>query len=279
MHTLAGRTAVLTGASRGLGLHLARALARERMNLVLAARAAAELERVAAEVRGLGVRAVVVPTDVSRREELASLVEAARREFGAVDVLVNNAGVEAMAAYERIAPEQIEDVVRINLTAPMLLTRLVLPGMLERRTGHVLNMASMAAKATPAYGAVYAATKAGVLAFTKALRAEFHGTGVSASALLPGLVRDAGFFEQQMRDTGARAPALVGTVTPESVAKAAVRAIRRDVPELMVNPTPTRPLTTIAEAFPRFGEWATRALGVTKMYRRIVEGRELVDGR
>ena len=273
MHTLAGRTAVITGASRGLGPHLARAFAREGMNLVLAARAAAELERAATEVRALGVRAITVLTDVGRREDLEALVEAARREFGAIDLLVNNAGLEAMAAYERLAPEQIEQVIRINLTAPMLLTRLALPGMLERKSGHVLNMASMAAKATPAYGAVYSATKAGVLAFTKSLRAEFHGTGVSASALIPGLVRDAGFFERQMRDTGARAPALVGTVTPEAVARAAVRAVRRDAPELMVNPTPTCPLTTIAEAFPRFGEWATRALGVTKMYRRIVEGR------
>jgi 3-oxoacyl-[acyl-carrier protein] reductase len=140
MRHLTGRTAIITGGSRGLGPHIARALAREGMNLVLAARSEGALETRAAELRKEGVRAIGVPTDVSSQKALEALASVAAAEFETLDVLVNNAGVMTAYPYEKLAIEDIERVIRVNLTSAMILTRLVLPGMLERRRGHIVNL-------------------------------------------------------------------------------------------------------------------------------------------
>ncbi|HEY8491487.1 MAG TPA: SDR family oxidoreductase [Dehalococcoidia bacterium] len=275
MRDLAGRTAVVTGASRGIGPYVARALARERMNLVLAARSAGELEAVAAELRGMGVRAAAVPADVSDRAALAALVEAAEREFGGVDVLVNNAGIELTRPYHRLSLDEIQQVIQVNLTAAMLLARLVLPGMLERGRGHVVNMASLAGKSGPAYSEPYAATKAGLIGFTQSFRATYREMGVSASAVCPGFVHSVGMYEENRRRTGLAAPRSLGTSSPEAVARAVVRAVRDDLPEVLVNPgVPPRVLTTLREAAPSLGEWVVRRMGVTDLYRQAAEARQ-----
>jgi short-subunit dehydrogenase len=269
MYTLAGRTAILTGASRGIGLYIARALAREQMNLVLAARSAAELEEIAGEARAQGVKAVAVPTDVADRTALEALVIVANREFGVIDVLVNNAGIAKPTAYEKLSPEAIEHTIRVNLTAPMLLTWMVLPGMLARRCGHIVNMSSLAGKMGTPYTEPYAATKAGLIGFTESLRVEYKRKGVSASVICPGFVRDAGIAEQFSAELAP--PRLLGTVSPEAVARAVVRAIKEDVPEIIVNPTPVRLLTILAEFSPLLGEGVLRCVGVADLFRRAAE--------
>lgn len=258
MNELAERCAIVTGASAGLGRHVALALAREKMNVVLAARSADGLERVAAEARALGVRALVVPTDVADESQLMRLVAQAVAEFGSIDVLVNNAGVEAFHPFHTLETVEIQRTLTVNLTAAIILTRLVLPGMLAARRGHVVNMSSTAGKHGPAFGAVYAASKAGLIAFTQSLRSEYHGTGVCASVLCPGFARAGGIYEAIRTRTGRDCPWYVGTTDADAVARAVVRSIRRDVPEIIVNMPPLRPVFALCQAFPRLGAWLVR---------------------
>jgi short-subunit dehydrogenase len=255
MRQLTDRTAIVTGGSRGLGPHIARALAAEGMKLVLAARSREELEAVAAGLREGGAEAIAVPTDVTDRGSLEALAAGAQAEFGAIDLLVNNAGTVTLYPYEELSLGDIERVVRLNLTAAMMLTRLVLPGMLERSRGHIVNMSSLAGLFGPPFDEVYGATKAGLIGFTQSLRAEFRPRGVSASALCPGYVAQAGIYHEGHQLTGVEPPRLVGTTTPAAVARAVVRAVCRDLPHVNVSPTPVRPLAALGRISPGFAAW------------------------
>lgn len=258
MKDLKGRTAIVTGASAGLGVRVARALAAEGMNLVLAARSVAALEAVAAELRGLGVKAIAVPTDVADGQQLTRLVERTVSELGSIDVLVNNAGIEAFRPFHELDADDIRRTIDVNLTATLQLTRLVLPHMIQARRGHIVNMASTAGKQGPAFGAAYGASKAGMIAFTQSLRTEYHGTGVSASAVCPGFASDGGIYEVIRQRIGKGTPWYVGSTTAEAVARAVVKAIKRDRPDVIVNIPALRPVFVLCQAFPRIGEWIVR---------------------
>ncbi|HSG82536.1 MAG TPA: SDR family NAD(P)-dependent oxidoreductase [Gemmatimonadota bacterium] len=255
MREVANRTAIITGGSRGLGPHVARALAGAGMKLILAARSREELEGVAAGLRDGGAEAIAVPTDVTEHEALEALAAEAHARFGAIDVLVNNAGAVTAFPYEGLSGADIERVVGLNLTSAMVLARLVLPGMLERGRGHIVNMSSLAGLFGAPYDGVYGATKAGLIGFSQSLRAEFRQRGVSASVICPGYVRQAGIYAEASRFTGVSAPWLVGTTSPEAVARAVVKAIRRDLPLVNVSPSPVRPLAALARISPGFTEW------------------------
>jgi short-subunit dehydrogenase len=269
MKDLTQRTAIVTGASRGLGAYVARALAAEEMNMVLAARSKDGLERVAEEVREGGVEAVTVPTDVTDRNALEALVAVANAEFGGADVLVNNAGALTVFPYDRIGIEDVELAVRLNLTSAMILTRLLLPGMVERGRGHIVNMSSLAGIWGPPFDAPYGATKAGLIGFTQSLRQEYHGTGVSASVICPGYVEQAGMYHDAKQATGITASPLSGRATPDAVARAVVKAIKKDRPQIIVNTPSLRPLAALSALVPRFGEWILRS---TNGYAPFVKG-------
>ena len=277
MDPLEGRTALVTGASRGLGRVIAVALAGEGMDVGLAARTREKLEETAGLVRERGARAEVLPADLADRDALARLAADAGDRLGGVDLLVNNAGVTRPYPYHRRDDGDVALAVEVNLLAPMLLSRRLLPGMVERGRGHVVNMASLAGKAGPPYEAVYGATKAGLIGFTQSLRREYRGTGVSASVICPGYVTDTGMYADGMEDAGAEAPATAGRATPEGVARAVVDAVRSDEPEVLVNSTPVRPLTVLTEASPRLGEWVARRLGLFDSFERSAE-RALEEG-
>ncbi|MGD2216881.1 MAG: SDR family NAD(P)-dependent oxidoreductase [Gemmatimonadales bacterium] len=258
MKQLAQRTAIVTGASRGLGPYIARALAAEKMNLVLAARSQEGLERVAGELRASGVRAIAVPTDVTDRNALGALVATAHEEFGGTDVLVNNAGVLTIFPYEKLAIEDLERAVRVNLISAMVLTRLVLPRMVERGRGHVVNMSSLAGIWGPPFDEVYGATKSGLIGFTQSLRHEYHGTGISASVICPGYVEEAGMYHDSNQATGITASGLSGRTTPGAVARAVVKAIENDRLQIIVNTPSVRPLAVLSALSPGLGEWVLR---------------------
>lgn len=258
MKDLRGRTAIVTGASRGLGLFVAKALATEGVNIVLAARTTESLEQVAKEIRGLGVKTLVVSTDVSDQAQLRSLVDAALKEFKTIDILVNNAGIEAFRPYHLIEPSDIEQTIQVNLMSTLLLTRFTLPHMLSAGRGHIVNMASTAGKYGPAYGAAYGASKAAMIAFTQSLRGELYGSGVSASAICPGFAHDGGVYEVIKQRTGKNVPWYVGSTSAEAVARAVVKSIRSDRPDAIVNFPALRPIFVLNQAFPRLGEWIVR---------------------
>src|SRR5437660_6453005 len=180
------QTALVTGASHGIGPYIVRALAKEGMNLVLAARSGQELEQVATatDIRATGIHVLTVPTDVTDRDARSALVNEALRTFGAVDVLVNNAGGDLQREFHHYTADDVEALIRLNLTGPIELTRLLLPGMLLRKQGHIVNISSMGGRIGFPYTEVSSAEKDGLIGFTRVLRADYRKAGVSSSVLI-----------------------------------------------------------------------------------------------
>jgi short-subunit dehydrogenase len=272
MTELAGAHAIVTGASRGLGRVIADALAAEGADITLAARSAGELDATRAHVERRGGRVLAVPTDVADADDRARLVASARAELGPIDVLVNNAGIESTAWFTDLDPAEVEHLIAVNLTAPLLLTKLVLPDMLARRRGHIVNVGSIAGKAGGPCVAVYSATKGGLGHASESLRAELVGTGVSVSTVCPGFVEEVGMYARDEREAGVHASRWIGTTTPEKVADAVVRALRRDAPELIVSPGPFRVMAAAGQLFPALGAPVTNRL-VGRMLRAVADHR------
>lgn len=268
---LNGRTAIVTGASRGIGVHIARELAAHGVRLALVARSGADLVNLAKQLEQAHASPVVVlQADLAQVANLATVVERAQAELGVIDILVNNAGIDGIRVYADESAADTEAMIRTNLLSPMLLTRACLPAMLARGRGHIVNVTSLAGKSAAPYCVSYGAAKAGLAAFTHALRAELSGTGVSASAISPGFVRDVGMFASVAQKHQARVSPLLGTATPEQVARAVIDAIRTDAIEITVNPGPIRLLAALNQLAPSAVSWLQRrVLGVDEMLRGI----------
>ena len=222
---------ILTGASRGLGVLMADRLASKGVSLALAARSEADLEETVGRVQSRGVRAIAVPTDVTKREDLERLVARATDELGPPSLLVNNAGIENLGSFESLTLDAIEAIFKTNVIGLVSLTRLVLPGMIERGRGHVVNISSMAGKVAAPYYTVYSASKHAVVGFSWSLRAELNSIGVGVSVVCPGYVEETGMFSY--RNAGAP-PRTVGTVRPEAVADTVVKVIEQNKAEALV---------------------------------------------
>lgn len=272
MRDLAGRTALLTGASGGLGAHLARRLARERVNVALTARREQELSALARELEALGVRSTALPADLGDLSQIDPLIERAEAALGPIDLLVNNAGMESVGAFTTLTRAELTAIVDLNLTAPLLLTHSVLPGMLARRRGHVVFISSLGGKIGPAYDEPYAATKAGLIGLNQSLRAEYMHQPVGFSVVCPGFIAGDGMY-QRMLDEGLKANRIVGETTTEKVVDAVVRAIQRDQPEVIESGAPVRPALALAQLAPRLAERVAPRFGVTELFRRTAVSR------
>jgi len=221
---LEGRSVLLTGATGGIGEAIGRELATRGCTLTLTGRRTAELDRLVTE---LGPPARGFAADLTDLAEIRQLVE----HVGPVDVLVACAGIDNPQDLADTSDEAIEEAIRINLLAPAALSRAALPFMKQRGAGHIVFIGSVAGLvATPINSSVYAATKWGLRGLGLALRQELHGTGIGVSTVSPAGVRDAGMFAR----TGLTLPWYAGTSSPEEVARAVVRAIERDRPEVVV---------------------------------------------
>ncbi|MGX5850584.1 SDR family oxidoreductase [Mesorhizobium sp. PL10] len=185
---LEGKTAVITGAGRGIGRATAHALAREGANIVLAAPEIDQIEAVAAEVRAIGREALAVQTDIQHKAQVTALAQAAFERFDAVDILVNNAGVAIHNAIPNIKEEDWDWMMAINLKGTFLCTQAFFQHMCERKSGHIVNIVSRAGKVASAKFGAYAASKFGMLGFTQTTDAEGVEFGVKATALCPGAV-------------------------------------------------------------------------------------------
>jgi short-subunit dehydrogenase len=245
---LGGRSALVTGASGGLGQAIARALARRGADLVLTARRVEVLEALAAETGGR-----VVARDLSDRESLMQMVE----EAGPVDVLVAGAGNPGSGRIESFTLDEIDRAIDVNLRAPMVLARLLCEGMAERGGGHIVFVSSLSGKAGTVRTSVYAATKFGLRGFAQSLREDLRPSGVGVSTVFPGFIRNAGMFHE----SGATLPGYVGTKTPEDVADAVVSAIERNRAEVDVAPVALRIGTTLAGLAPELAAKVQRRLG------------------
>jgi len=275
MEQLRGRTALVTGASGGIGRRIARRLAREGTNVVVSGRRPEALAEVVGELRELGVEAEAVIADLGDLGQVDTLVERCEAALGPIDVLVNNAGLESVGAFTAYSREQLTSMVDVNLTAPLLLTHRVVPGMLERKRGHVVFVSSLAGKVGPAYNEPYAATKAGLVGLNQSLRAEYRYAPIGFSVVCPGFVAGEGMF-QRMTDEGARSNALLGETPIDKVADRVVEAIRRDRPETIESGAPVRPLLVLGQVSPRLSEWLVERFGATDLFRGVAASRERV---
>ncbi|MHB8573169.1 MAG: SDR family NAD(P)-dependent oxidoreductase [Candidatus Dormibacteria bacterium] len=261
---LNGRVALVTGASRGLGQHIARALSRAGARVAVTARSEQELRALVTELGGTASAHVGdVTVDADRRRLLAEVESTA----GPVDVLVNNAGANRPCAYVQFPAEELNFMVALNLVAPMLLTQLVLPGMLQRGRGQIVNISSMSGiKGTP-FAVTYSATKFGLNGFSDALRHELLGTGVSVSAICPGYVEGEGAFARHSGEVQGG----LGMVAPGAVAAAVVDAVRRDRARVLVAPRVMRFGGVLALASPETGIRLSERRGLREFNRRRAE--------
>ena len=252
--TLSGKVAIVTGASAGIGRDIAHRLAREGASLVLAARSESKLEELSLELQNGGTQTLVVRTDVADPNDLANLVQQTIDRFQKIDILVNNAGVECFRHFEKIDTDDILQTIETNPTGTILLTRLVIPHMLQQKSGSVINMASTAGKHCPGFGAVYGATKAGLIGFTQGLRGEYLSRGIRSTAICPGFTKRGGIYDRIVQATGKKTSLALGGTSSSAVANAVMKAVASGPPELIVNWPPIRPFMVLTEMFPRLGE-------------------------
>lgn len=266
MKRLQDMIVLLTGASRGIGPIIAKALAKRGATIALAARSRNGLQNVATSLSGTRAKTLTIPVDLGQSSQREELVNTVLREFGTIDVLVNNAGLETEGAFAELAWPAIQETVEVNLVAPMALTHLVLPEMLKKKSGHIVNIASIAAKSGAPYAATYSGTKAGLAEWARALRLELHVTGVHFSTIFPGYVREVGMFAR----FGVKSPWIVGSCAPLEVAKAVVHAIEKGRSETIINSQPLRYAFALNEVFPTAGDWLMRFSGLVDFQRRKV---------
>jgi short-subunit dehydrogenase len=258
---LKGKTALLTGATGGLGRAIAEALAAKGTTLVLSSRKGPELEQLAGSLPGDGHRTVV--SDLAEEGEALRLLDSA----GEVDILVANAGLPASGRLDGFSQEEIGRALRVNLESPVRMARELAPRMADRGAGHLVFVSSLSGKAATARASLYAATKFGLRGFAFCLRDDLHATGVGVSVISPGAIADAGMFA----DSKAAAPPLMGTGKPEQVGDAVVRAIEDDRGEITVAPLRQRVLARFAANAP---ELSRRMAGgmATKVADEIAAG-------
>jgi len=192
MGALSGRVALVTGGSRGIGRAIVLAFAREGADVAINYFGPAErghpdaASEVAAQVEAMGRRALVVEADVGREEAVRAMVDSVHSTFRRVDVLVNNAGFVTLSLVERMDVGAWDDMIATHLRGTFLVTRFVLPGMLERGHGRIINIASQIGQIGRPRFAHYAAAKAGIIGFTKSLAREVGERGVLVNAIAPG---------------------------------------------------------------------------------------------
>ena len=250
---IAGKRALLTGATGGIGRAIAIALAARGAAVTLSSRKGEELEALAADLPG-GAHAVVVSdlAEAGAAEELAT----AASSGGPIDLLVANAGLPGSGRLEDLSANEVARVIRA-----------LAPAMSERGSGQLVFVSSLAGKAASPRASIYNATKFGLRGFALGLREDFVGSGVGVSVVLPGFIRDAGM----VADAGTKLPPGIGTATPEAVAEGVVKAIERNRAEVSVAPPQQRALVVFAHIFPSLAARAQRGSG-TKVAEDLARG-------
>jgi short-subunit dehydrogenase len=200
------------------------------------------LEKLAGSLPGVGHATVV--SDLAEEGAALALLEQA----GDIDVLVANAALPASGRLEGFSQHEIGRALRVNLESPIRMTRELLPGWVERGSGHLVFISSISGFASTPRASLYAATKFGLRGFALNLREDLRGSGVGVSVITPGAIGEAGMFA----DSGAPPPPGLGTGTPEQVANAVVHAIERDKSEISVAPVRQRVLARVAMMAPEF---------------------------
>jgi 3-oxoacyl-[acyl-carrier protein] reductase len=227
-----GKVALVTGASRGVGLAIARSLAGLGAKVALCARDPGRLEAAAAELKQTGASVLTIPADIRSANEIAPLVRKTEQSLGAIEILVNNAGIGYFAPVQEASEANWDSVLDTNLKAVFLLSKAVAPGMIQRRSGHIINIASLAGKSAFAGGAIYCASKWGLLGLTQCMAEDLRPYGIRVSAVSPGSVAT-DFSPHAGKDTSKM-------LQPEDVAHA-VESILTQAPQSFISEMLIRP--------------------------------------
>ena len=256
---LQGKSALLTGATGGIGNAIARALAGRGVRVTLTGRRAEILESLAAEIGGEALAA-----DLTDRSAVDQLLERART----CDILVANAALPGSGEITDFTPDEIDRALDVNLRAPIALARAAAEGMSARGHGQIVIVSSLAGKVAPGRSSLYSATKFGLRGFALGLREDLRPHHVGVSVIYPGFIRDAGMFA----DSGVTLPRGVGTRTPDDVAGAVLRAIERNRAEVDVAPLTMRMGTYVGMVAPELAASVSRRMGAAELGDRMTEG-------
>lgn len=238
-----GKVVVITGASSGLGEAAARLLADEGATVVLGARREDRIRALADELSRRGDQALAIPTDVSRRDQVQRLVDRAVEAYGCIDVLINNAGLMPLSPLDRLKVDEWDRMIDVNLKGVLYGIAAALPHMQRRKSGHIINVSSVAGHKVRAGGAVYAATKHAVLALSEGLRQEVKPYNIRTTVISPGVVLSELPNTASEPDVSANLEKMYGElgIPPESFARAVVFAMSQpedmDVNEILFRPT------------------------------------------
>lgn len=200
MQNLTGKTALITGAGRGIGRATAIAFAKEGINVGLVGRTAANLEEVAKELSQYGVNVTMATADVSDNESVIAAVEHVKAELGPIDILINNAGIGKFGKFLELSPEEFKNIIDVNLMGLYYVTRAVLPEMIERQAGDIINISSTAGQKGAPVTSAYSASKFGVLGLTESLMLEVRKHNIRVSALTPSTVATDLAIESNLTD-------------------------------------------------------------------------------
>jgi NAD(P)-dependent dehydrogenase (short-subunit alcohol dehydrogenase family) len=232
MMELDGHVAIVTGAGRGIGRATALELASLGADIVVAELDRSGADRTAAEVKGLGRRALVVPTDVTKRADLTAMAERARTEFGRIDILVNNAGIYRAAPSLEVTEDHWDAIMTINARAVFFACQAVLPAMIARKRGAIVNLASMAGKVGSTTNLPYNASKAAVISMTNSLALAHAADGIRVNCVCPG------FVETDMWTSVAREQGKILGMSPEEFTRRRLAQVplgRMERPEDVAN--------------------------------------------
>lgn len=242
--------AIVTGASSGIGRATALELARAGTHVTLASRNMTKLEELAGEIRALGRKAHVMPTDVTCQEQVERLITTTVAHWGRVDILIANAGSYVRRPVVELSVADVEQAMAVNFYGALYAVLAVLPQMITQRSGHVVLVTSMDAKKGLPRDAPYVASKFALAGFGDVLRQELHDSGVAVTTLFPGRV------DTPMIDN-LKVPWISSKISAEAVARAIVTAIERQQPEVII-PRLAYALVYLNTLSTRLGDWAVR---------------------
>ena len=231
--TLAGNVALITGASRGIGYAIARRLGQMGARVAICGRDQAKLDQSASRLRGEGIEVLAVPADVARGDQVSSLVHKTQQDLGPIDILVNNAGTGVFGPFHEFGEAEWDVVMNTNLKSVFLVCRAVAPEMIRRQTGHIINISSLAGKNTFANGAIYCASKWGLMGLSGSMAEDLRGYGIRVSAICPGSVAT------EFPGQGGKSPSKI--LQPDDVAHAVAALVTQSagsfISEVHIRPT------------------------------------------
>jgi len=242
------KNVLITGVSRGVGRYIAYAIARQGGNVALLALPSDSecLQRLENQLVQFNVTVKSFTVDLSDKQQISDVIKKIPNEFGMIDIFISNAAIESVGIFEHQTEQVLEKTIAVNLLAPILVAKKLLPNMLSKKSGHVVVISSFAGKLGSPYQSVYSATKAGLNKWALGMKRELKGSGVSFSAISPNYVSTAGMYANVLQKASEKltTPKIAGEVTPQKVANIVVRSILKDTADKVVG----SPLLTVVSA-------------------------------